>query len=826
MRLPLAGLLVLLVSTHALAQAEGEVESIGFSGYYRPNCWVPMRLKLRSRVGLPGNYKLQVIQEDMDRDRVSYTRPIALNPNVEGRPATQERYWACFLPQPRVDEAQTSQELTNLLPVFLCHGNSLRQFVQIPIPPSTTLLAGRNLDDRARGQRLVLVVVASGAMPILDQHVGAYGLTEDIAFIRMSVNDLPGNALAYQAVDGIIWLNADPTQLDDDTSAALQDYVREGGRLVVCQSPDWQKTKASGLAPLLPVTLESMDEEVDAKSLRRLAGIPDYERSQRQAGAIDQAWRAPDDSYPDPWADLQQRSTPIARATTRAGAMVDLWSASRPDSPYLARWMVGHGMVAWVAQDLGSPQVISQAPLRHIGWATIWDRCFDWPNQSLAEASLKAFPNQRERYRNFAQDKQGAYSVELSQTLLREMEHGKRGFAYVALVLLFFIVYWAIAGPGSYFFLLARKRSHHSWIAFAVCSLGATGVTAGLVKLILRGPPEVRHVSFVRVMAGDQTIIHSQFGLYVPRDDASLPIELTGASPKSLSYLTPYPMHEAFQQENASAITACLATEYEVPVRERTADEPPAIRVPYRSTSKRFQARWVGQYNGGIAGAAELHDNALSGTLINGSGTDLRSVYLVYRHPSFKDDVMFHLQEAGGGAWRKGADLDLAELASLPPVDDRLPSTSGMRGPLNLAWINIRWADSLRGNWGESALGDTDRAALLLSVFDRLAPSIDPDPGNSRNERYELLRRAGRHLDASHAISCGHLLIVARADNDAALPIPLRVDGESVQPHSRGTVYYQFIVPMRRSGSATRPSVAEPDPNDNPASRTEASTSR
>src|SRR4051812_33952700 len=48
MRVLLAGLLLLCLTGAAFAQdAEGEVESIGFGGAYRPNCWTAMKLRLR-----------------------------------------------------------------------------------------------------------------------------------------------------------------------------------------------------------------------------------------------------------------------------------------------------------------------------------------------------------------------------------------------------------------------------------------------------------------------------------------------------------------------------------------------------------------------------------------------------------------------------------------------------------------------------------------------------------------------------------------------------------------------------------------------------------
>jgi hypothetical protein len=70
-------------------------------------------------------------------------------------------------------------------------------------------------------------------------------------------------------------------------------------------------------------------------------------------------------------------------------------------------------------------------------------------------------------------------------------------------------------------------------------------------------------------------------------------------------------------------------------------------------------------------------------------------------------------------------------------------------------------------------------------------------------DRYELHRRSARHLDASAAVSVGHLLVLARSRTSSALPFPLHVQGDLVS--GEGVTYYQFVIPMQRSGAATRP---------------------
>src|SRR5215210_2496897 len=92
MRSYLAGFICLLLglSPAALAQIDERksfVESMGFNRQYRADAWVPMVVNLTSTSGEPAEYQVQVVQPDIDGDRVIYSRLITLNANL------QQKYW-------------------------------------------------------------------------------------------------------------------------------------------------------------------------------------------------------------------------------------------------------------------------------------------------------------------------------------------------------------------------------------------------------------------------------------------------------------------------------------------------------------------------------------------------------------------------------------------------------------------------------------------------------------------------------------------------------------------------------------------------------------
>jgi hypothetical protein len=85
--------------------------------------------------------------------------------------------------------------------------------------------------------RFVLTVSDGRSAPAWREYQQCIGLMENIAFVTVQPRDLPESVLGYDAVDSIVWLNADPQELKsggDDRYRALESFVRRGGNLVIC----------------------------------------------------------------------------------------------------------------------------------------------------------------------------------------------------------------------------------------------------------------------------------------------------------------------------------------------------------------------------------------------------------------------------------------------------------------------------------------------------------------------------------------------------------------------------------------------------------------
>lgn len=794
-------------SSTARGQIRGEVESIGFGGNYRPDCWTPMVVRVRTAGLDPALYKLQVIQEDLDRDRQAFTRTISIDPSQ-----AEQRFWMYFIPQPSgLPDTAAGGSLDALrkslrVQLTTANGRGIGQLAQTQVPTSLDGPAGEPLQ---RGQKLVLAVAEGNNAPSFREYVGAFGVTEDVVPILVRPRDLPENAIAYAAVDAILWLNADASQLDEGgarRSAAIEQYVRQGGRLIVCQPPE--RDRLLPLAHLLPIEYATrtpgggnlFDVEIrDARALEPLRSLA----------------RENVNNTTDPWRTIAGPYR-MAAAKPKPGAMVeDRFAIEWPDkstSPWIVRGVVGLGGVTWVAQDLSDPALTSRT--NNAGWSHVWDVVFGWNNDTRPLQSRDPDDNA-----GYGEPTRGA---DLGYSLLRGMDHPGRGVQLVLLAIVFFVLYWVAAGPGSYFALVSWKKKQWSWLAFAAAALVATLVTMGVVRLVVRGDPAVKHVTFIRTPQVGPAIATSRIGLYIP-NDGSIPVTLGDVAPRSLASVTAFA--ENPQQRRDATDRPPVQGEYVVPVPDETAEGAPTVAFPYRSTLKKVQATWVGEPKGRITGSAQLSTNTLrgvDGVLTNNTGGDLRFAYVAFRNAAGQVRVFYK------EGWKSGTSIDFARDAG--PVPQRVtPSrTSGTdaerrifghpndgrrneAGPVidqigsgrSQDFWTAFWYPSLRNRASETmnvaAFDDSDsgylRSLPVLAMFDLMPP-----PRNRAADdfsRFEILRRGLRQMNMSQVVTNGQMLVLAVSADRRPLPFPLLVDGD---PYGGdGDVIFQTVIALDRT---------------------------
>ncbi|MDB5320623.1 MAG: hypothetical protein JWN40_2254 [Phycisphaerales bacterium] len=866
MRSFLAGILSFILPAVAFAQAVGGVETIGFGDYFRPGSWTPMLVYLKPTTGSNFTGRIEVVQEDVDRDQVLFSRQITLTGNPPNSSAVEQRFWMYFLPQPNtgreaLDETRTLGELSNLIKVRLC-SESGKELVKLPITRTLRpvgLRTGSNSSYGAptRGEKIVLCVYDKSP-PNFSEYSNALtaGLNEEVIQVtaRDMAKDLPDRVIGYDAVDAICWSDADPTKLGTDQVAAIEQFVRRGGRLVFTQDTttnQWQRNNV--IFPLLmPVNVRGVEERDDgAETLRQLAKAPE---------------RAKFQPFLEPW-DKLKGPFHYAVAEVKPGAFVTHWQkdakgelfldAEGKPKPYAVRIAAGAGSVTWVAQDLSDRQVTGDRESTS-GWVNVWDSIYDWRNEPvriagrdpIKDPALKAVEN--------------GSTWELGRSFHKYMDLPSKSAALIGIAVLFFLVYWVVAGPGSYLVLLKKGKSLWSWFIFAAIAIVAVGLTVGITKLVLRGSPDMRHISVVRMAPGEPVRAHSNFGLYVPRDGDQR-IELTGTAPNRASYVTAFNLHPALVAGDSAEFPARQA--YHVPVKEiheagQEAADPRVIFVPYRSTLKKFQAEWIGKQTdgsdaaasaplpAGIDGTVKLSSEIplVTGTLSNNTGHDLRMVYFVVHNPGIDtggttvaQDLVLYVSY-----WPKGGRVSLTNEFQIPAkggakyinvsltqrdalYDDTNPNTvKTYQGHIAFDnhvatarnWTDYWYKDEAwhNGSYAESRqLEEKDplrpKSFPILSFYDRLPVSRNKrDGGLWANDRIDFTRRGLRDLDCSAAISAGNMVIIAvSGSSDEPLPFPMEVQGETVA--GQGTVYYQFTIPADRSAvqkDPTAPAATQP----------------
>jgi hypothetical protein len=460
---------------------------------------------------------------------------------------------------------------------------------------------------------------------------------------------------------------------------------------------------------------------------------------------------------------------------------------------------------------------------------------------------------------------------ELGRSFHKYMDLPSKSAALIGIAVLFFLVYWVVAGPGSYLVLLKKGKALLSWFTFAAIAIVAAVLTVGITKLVLRGPPDLRHITVVRMTPGEPVRAHSTFGLYVPRDGDQR-IELGNTAPNRASYITAFNLHPALAAGDSAEFPARQS--YHVPVKEiheanQEAGDPRIISVPYRSTLKKFQAEWIGGKAGegteasaalpaGIDGKVTLSPEIplVTGTLSNNTGHDLRMVYFVVHNPGINrgaivaEDLVLYVSY-----WPKGGQISLTNEFQIPQkggarqiatnpenqrsfetrdalVDTTNPNAvktyKGIIGPDNHLinannWTFYWFVDP---TWGRANYSETRQleekdplqphSFPILSFYDRLPVSRNSKQqlqqgGGFNTDRVDFTRRGLRDLDCSAAISAGNMVIIAvSTTSDEPLPFPLNVQGDPVA--GQGTVYYQFVIPVDRSAVMKDPTAATTQP--------------
>ncbi len=777
-----------LPASPAKAAIRGDIVRVGYPGLSGPairaGCWTPVvvDLALEGQPSFTG--WLRVRQSDRDGDLYDDVQPVQLFADT----GAQRRYTLYTVAKPQV---QGTSDLVVELLASEDGSESNARLVDVVTGGGTAReLRPSSPPEFLEGDTYLVLHVYDGPMGRVRElrstvsNSGDYDRPVEVAHI--GTNDLPPRWLGFAMVDAIVWDEADPTQLSESQQQALVEWVHEGGRLVIAAARTADVLAQSPhFAPILPVKFEkviSTDKLPDTK-LRLLRIVDDTKED------LDQ---------PIPLALCKVVDDPDVRSMLDEPAIGGTVVATR---------RVGRGVVVYVAASL-TDLLRGDAPAREA-----YQRLLELRRNPLGGQTVQTRPLPLFR---FLEQATGFYST---------------GSAYLAIALLFAVVYVLVGTLGAWKYLSIKNRLKHSWTAMAVVAIIGSVASIIGVQAIHGVGRKVHELSIVDGTAGSvdaratvyfglTTGVHSKIDAWMPQDP------LLAAEPQATACtLKPLLALGEFGREEQT---------FTDPARYRL--EPTTAQmldIPVRATLKQFEGRWSGQLRGTISASvaltrmnlprsktdASMIENTVltrDSWLRNDLGVDLNGCYLliaqsdVYTPQTF---MTIAAQRANAGQIRAYPIGEIKDSERINLFDRVFLSALG-----NLMTAEEHATcgfDNVERDWGQPFMPSTlnpfsslderlpyelehyEKAVLLLTVASDVDPSLFKVPDYM--ERPVFSRERCRQLDLSQQLTRDSAVFVgfSRTAGPARLCVGSGGKYAPVEPQWAATVY-RFVIPVRR----------------------------
>jgi len=334
----------------------------GFGGNFKPNTWIPVFVQIENTSANPSSGFIQIQFIDAGTANV-YQYPIDLPAG-----ARKELSLLSYAPSYgyELEVAYYIKQATGIL--------ERRAFLVVSA-------SNRSADD------LLIGVLASTPSAFNPLNL-LKPLNGDTIMIDLNLQDLPEDSQGLASLGMLVFADFDTSALTARQSAALSNWVRGGGRLVVCGGAGWQKTSA-GLAGLLPLQPDSLQSNTNWQELITLAG------------------NDPENITTPAEIEILSGSAMIAAVTnlTAVQTSSDILPASwtpkvlawAGDLPLAVHQQVGHGEVVFISFDPQKPPFRNWDGMDSLyrSWfgstlnPPIWSKGFsDWYNATYAAETL------------------------------------------------------------------------------------------------------------------------------------------------------------------------------------------------------------------------------------------------------------------------------------------------------------------------------------------------------------------------------------------------------------------------------------------------------
>jgi hypothetical protein len=748
------------------AKVVGDIAGIGFPGVggiyqgrdlFRVGSWVPVVVDLRLEGEASFEGVLRISQRDKDGDLCVDRQRVQLLSDQGSR-----RYWLYA-----VAGRQTP------FSVELLTSEGKRVEIESRGKKTWSLMPVQRPAAIDPGGFLVLSISSRGVgqAVVLQEQIEGKEFSKLVSVAHAAPRDLPSRWLGLEAVDAVVWDEADPTEISSAQLEALLEWTRQGGLLLVAGARTSDVIARSALADVLPVTFGAV---------RTVMALPVLQKT-----LLDMNAAAP-----------YATSITVVTCTAKPGA-TQIVEENTPflKSTVVARGIVGRGRVVFVG-----------AALREIF--------------NHADASPRNFFTRTLELRQI-KNTSGGEAVTFFGEINGWIGFRHVGALYLVLAVVFAIAYVFLATFGSFGFLRAKGWVKHSWTVFAVFAGVASVLSIIGVQWVRGVGKRLTQLSVVDTVANDRRAFATAYlglktSMFTELDVWLAPeFPLVNEPGPTNCYVKPLPAVPAIG-EGRSYIDP---SDYRV--RPGRAE---ALGVPIRGTVKQFEGRWSGYLEGpmvvelsverGSGGSSDLRVSD-SSTITNELGVDLYSSFLIYAARDvflprswqdsgerWEDMYIFPLGPMDAGATVKlgsslysdrfGEDLDFDDWRKSFSLKKAIEYCRGLLSS------RLGGMKSMPEGWPE--IKTHEAALLMLTLFEEYFP--DPQSGIGRFMTTEFSTANCRHLDVSSMIDKQNALLIGFSRSAGPVKLCTRTGSGSYrhQQATQALTMYRVRIPLAGRG--------------------------
>jgi hypothetical protein len=810
---------------------------MGVGNHVRPGDMTALLVRVTSGLQAPVQARIEWSVRNADGDVARYARDAALAPG-----APTERWVYGVMPILSASAQGAVDLVTTVRVVEVDDGRVVR------------VLGERRIDGASAEDPAVPVEVNEALIGMVgDGRAGLAGIstpTPNLSSIAsmneltkvargIAASDLPDRWEGLASFETLVWTNSPVQNLGSEQARAVLDWTRRGGNLVIVlpESGDpWGMAGQRGRTPFAPALPEKATRH-DAVPVRELLPVLTKDRALRNDAARTAVW-----SFGE---DAGNGFAPIVMAPTRASLRN---GTLETDDALKGRALVvrrpfGFGFVTVVGIDVDGLDrralVAEGLPQADVFWNRILGRRADAPTPAMwaALAAEKRL------------DGRGGYLITGNGGELVNAQVGLQSRAAIGVLglLAAFALYWALAGPGSFFALRSMRRPQFAWLAFLGVASGAAALAWIATGVFALTSSRVQHLTFVdRVEWAGATAeersmvrVQSWMGVALPGyGTARVALGKSEGAPGGDVVGTWFPPpagnQSGFPDSETYLVAAGSQADYD---------------IPSRATATVLTAQWVGRPLSAWDGTpremperrlrqdiawGERPTIVLHGALAHSLPGPLRDVTLVHVTPFRPPErtvaagavplivpsasMPSYARMARMAQWDPGVALDVGPslYGDDEPTPKAVPAGIRMAGRASAeATVRALWYDPVL----QSALSVYDPSSVLqpparlemLQLYAMLQPPLYVSDGGQstgfRGEAVRVERDLARGVDLSRWFSQPCLLVLGRLDDagngTVALPFPFTIDGD--EPRADGQTFVRVVFPLPAPPAALVP---------------------